>query len=161
MNRSQWFIAGSTAFFVIGGILFFHLTKPFRKDQTVKAVNTEKERGFRSEVIVLDSLYKNYISVLATNDQSAIAGADVILNKQFGNIKKQYAGTSPPAKLAAKLIRNYEVRVLLNQKLLDRRNLQSEEVGRLKKMIAELEAANQDLKTQNQMVQQALLTLPQ
>lgn len=161
MNRSQWFIVSSTAFFIVGGILFFYLTKPLRKDQTIKAVNTEKESGFRSEVVVLDSLYKNYVSVLVTNDQSAIAGADALLNKQFGIIKKQYAGSSPPAKLAAKLIRNYEVRLLLNQKILDRRNLQAEEVNRLKKMIATLETANQDLKTQNQMVQQALLTLPQ
>lgn len=158
MSRSQWFIVTTTALFVVGGFLFYHLTKPLRTDETVKAVNADKESGFRAEVVVLDSLYKNYIRVLAANDQSAIAGADALLNNQFSVIKKQYAGSSSPAILAAKLIRNYEVRVFLNQKLLDRRNLQSGEVARLTKLLTELEVANQDLKTQNQMVQQALLS---
>lgn len=159
MTRSQSFIVTTVALFVLGGTLFFYLTSPLRKDETVKSVNVEKETGFRAEVVVLDSLYKQYVKVLKANDQSAIAGADALLNKQFSVIKKQYAGSSPPAMLAAKLIRNYEVRVLLNQKLLGRRNLQADEVNRLTQRIKELETINQDLKTQNQMVQQALLTL--
>lgn len=160
MNRSQLFIATTAVLFVLGGTLFYHLTKPLRKDDSVKSVNVEKESGFRAEVVVLDSLYNQYVSVLQAKDQSAIAGADALLNKQFSIIKKQYAGSSPPAMLAAKLIRNYEVRVMLNQKLLGRRNLQADEVARLVQRIKELEIVNQDLKTQNQMVQQALLTLP-
>lgn len=160
MNRSQLFIATTAVLLVLGGTLFYHLTKPLRKDDSVKSVNVEKESGFRAEVVVLDSLYNQYVSVLQAKDQSAIAGADALLNKQFSIIKKQYAGSSPPAMLAAKLIRNYEVRVMLNQKLLGRRNLQADEVARLVQRIKELEIVNQDLKTQNQMVQQALLTLP-
>ena len=149
----------SLVLLVAGGILFYFLAKPLRKDETVKSVNTEKESGFRSEVVVLDSLYKNYTAALNASDQSAIAGANALLNKQFAVLKKHYAGSSPPAVLAAKLIRNYEVRVLLNQKLQERKNLQSDEVVRLRKRMQELEVVNQDLKTRNQMVQQALLSL--
>ena len=161
MNRSQAFIVTSTLFFIAGGTLFFYLSKPLRTHDAVKSVNVEKETGFRGDVVVLDSLYKQYVAVLKANDQSAIAGADALLTKQFSILKKQYAGSSPPGMLAAKLIRNYEVRVLLNQKLVGRRNLQGDEVARLSQRIKELETMNQDLKTQNQMVQQALLTLPQ
>jgi hypothetical protein len=161
MNRSQLFITVSLTLLITGGWLFFHLSKPLRKDATVKAVNANKEKGFREEVVILDSLYKDYVAVLATNDQSAIAGADALLNSQFSIIKKQYAGSSAPAILAAKLIRNYEVRVLLNQKVLDRKNMQLDEVNRLKKLVKKLDEENKDLKTQNQMVQQALLSLPQ
>ena len=159
INRSQAFIIFSLALLVAGGILFYFLTKSLRKDETVKSVNTVKESGFRGEVVVLDSLYKNYTVVLNAKDQSAIAEANALLNKQFIVLKKHYAGSSPPAVLAAKLIRNYEVRVLLNQKLLERKNLQSDEVSRLRKRMQELEVVNQDLKTRNQMVQQALLSL--
>lgn len=161
MTRSQAFIITSFALFLAIGLLFFYLTKSLRKDETIKSVNTEKESGFRAEVVVLDSLYKMYVKELALNNQSAIAGADALLDKQFTIIKKQYAGSSPPAMLAAKLIRNYEVRVLLKQRLLERKNLQSDEVNRLKKRLDELQAVNEDLKAQNQMVQQALLSLPQ
>lgn len=161
MTRSQVYIITSVALLLIIGLLFFYLTKSLRKNETVKSVNAEKESGFRAEVVVLDSLYKSYVNLLAVNNQSAIAGADALLNKQFAVIKKQYGGSSAPAMLAAKLIRNYEVRVLLNQKLLERKNSQSDEANRLKKRIGELQALNEDLKTQNQMVQQALLNLPQ
>ena len=159
MDRSQWFITASLAFLIITGLSFYYLTKPFRKDETIKSVNTEKESGFRAEVVILDSLYKAYTKALAIGNQTSIASADAVLNKQFSIMKSQYAGSSPPAILAAKLIRNYEVRVLLNQKLLERKNLQSDEVNRVKKRIAELQTLNEDLKTQNQMVQQALLSL--
>ena len=159
MNRSQSFITGSLIFLLLGGLTFFYLTKSARRNETVKSVNADKESSFRAEVVVLDCLYKNYVTKLHANDQSATAGADALLNKQFLVLKQHYAGSSPPAVLAAKLIRNYEVRVLLNQKLMERRNLQSDEVSRLKNSVKTLEAHNQDLKTQNQMVQQALLSL--
>ena len=161
MNRSQQFIILSLILLFAGGWSVFNLTKYLRKNETVKAVNADKEKGFRDEVVILDSLYKDYVAVLASSDQSAIAGADVLLNKQFFVIKKQYAGTSPPAILAAKLIRNYEVRLLLNQRILERKNLQSGEIGRLTNLIKRMEDENEELKTQNQMVQQALLSLPQ
>ena len=161
MSRSQQFIILSLTLFFTGGWAAFNWTKYLRKNEAVKAVNAEKEKGFREEVVILDSLYHDYVDVLRSNDQSAIAGADALLNKQFLIIKKQYAGSSPPAILAAKLIRNYEVRLLLTHRMLDRKNVQSAEVSRLTKLVKVLEDENKELKTQNQMVQQALLSLPQ
>ena len=161
MNRSQQFIILSLILLFTGGWCVFNWTKYLHKNDTVKAVNAEKEKGFREEVVILDSLYHDYVEVLGSSDQSAIAGADALLQKQCVIIKKQYAGSSPPAVLAAKLIRNYEVRLLLTHRMLDRKNLQSGEVSRLTKLVKGLEDENKELKTQNQMVQQALLSLPQ
>ncbi|MPR36077.1 hypothetical protein [Salmonirosea aquatica] len=162
MNRSQGFIVVTSVLLAGGGLLFYALSKPLRYDAGVKAISMEKESEFRAEVKVLDSLYRNYVSAtLAADNQSAIALASAQLDKQLSGIKARYGGTgSPPAVLAAKLVRNYEFRLLLHQKLLGRRHLQADEVNRLSGRVRELEAQNAELKTQNQMVEQALLNLP-
>lgn len=162
MNRSQGFIGVTSVLLVGGGLLFYFLSKPMRRDDGVKAISMEKESEFRAEAGVLDSLYREYVRAITTADnQSAIAEASARLDKQLSGIRSRYTGTgSPPAVLAAKLVRNYEFRLLLHQKLLGRKNLQADEVSRLTGRIKELEAQNTDLKTQNQMVEQALLSLP-
>lgn len=161
MNRSQLFLVVSLVLLLGGGILFYYLSKPLRRDNSVKAISLEKEQAFRDEVVVLDSLYKEYANAVTTNNQSALANASARLDQKISGIRKRYAGTtSPPALLASKLVRNYEFRILLTQKLLERRQLQSGEVNRLTLRIKELEAANLDLKTKNQMVEQAILNLP-
>ena len=162
MNRSQGFIGVTSVLLVGGGMLFYFLSKPLRYEAGVKAISMEKESEFRAEAGILDSLYRNYVAATTTaGNQSAIAEASARLDKQLSGIKSRYAGTgSPPAVLAAKLVRNYEFRRLLHQKLLGRKNLQADEVNRLSSRIKELEAQNTELKTQNQMVEQALLNLP-
>lgn len=162
MNKSQWFITITVVLLAGGGMLFYFLSKPLQHDNGVKAISIEKENEFRAEAGILDSLYREYVAAaLAANNQSAIAEASARLDKRLSGVKSRYAGTgSPPAILAAKLVRNYEFRMLLNKKLIDRRNLQADEVNRLSGRIKEIEALNIDLKTQNQMVEQALLNLP-
>jgi len=75
-------------------------------------------------------------------------------------MKKEYAGQTSPALLASKLIRNYQVRVLLNKHLLSKRNEQANELKRINVLISKLEEQNQELKSQNQMINQVLLGLP-
>jgi len=158
MTRSQYFIIPSLILLIIGGVIFFYATKALRNDQTVKSVNVDKESGFRAEVIILDSLYKDYVKALNTNDEGAQARAESLLNNEFLVIKKQYLGNSSPALLAAKLIRNYEVRVLLTRKLVARKENQSGEISRLKNVIKELEEENQDLKSKNTTIEQLVLS---
>lgn len=162
MNKSQWFFSVTSVLLVGGGLLFYFLSKPLQRDSGVKAISMEKESEFRAEAGVLDSLYREYVAAITTaENQSAIAEASARLDKRLSGIRSRYAGTgSPPAVLAAKLVRNYEFRLLLHQKLLGRRDLQADEVSRLSGRIKEIEALNADLKTQNQMVEQALLNLP-
>ena len=158
MTRSQYFIIPSLILLIIGGVIFFYATKTLRKDQTVKSVNVDKEIGFRAEVVILDSLYREYVKVLNTTDEGAQARAESLLNNEFLVIKKQYSGNSSPALLAAKLIRNYEVRVLLTRKLVARKENQSGEISRLKNVIKELEEENQDLKSKNTTIEQLVLS---
>ena len=75
-------------------------------------------------------------------------------------MKKGYAGQTSPALLASKLIRNYQVRVLLNKHLLSKRNEQAGEVKRVSTLVSKLEEQNAELKSQNQMIKQVLLGLP-
>ena len=161
MTRSQFFIFPTIILLVLGGMSFFYLTKPLRKDQSVKSVNTDKETGFRAEVVILDSLYKNYIAAQNTNDFSLAAKSEALLDNEFLIIKKQYSGQSSPALLAKKLIRNYEVRVLLNKRLVAKRASQSGEISRISNMIKELEEQNQDLKNKNMTIEQMVLTYSQ
>ncbi len=161
MDRSRVFLVVSLVVLLGGGVTFYYLSKPLRKESPAKAINMEKEQEFRNEALVLDSLYNAYAVLVVTNNQSAVASASARLDQQLAGIKKRYAGpSSPPAVLAAKLVRNYEFRILLSQKLMERHLQQAGEVNRLTQRIKELEATNLELKTKNQMVEQALLNLP-
>ncbi|MCF0060659.1 hypothetical protein MUK70_15565 [Dyadobacter chenwenxiniae] len=160
MNRSHWYILINTMLFLFGSISFYYATPKFRKSNQTKLISQEKESEFRKEVIVLDSLYKQHVNALISNDQIAIASTDAILEKQFTWMKKEYAGQTSPALLASKLIRNYQVRVLLNKHLISKRNEQAGEVKRVSALVAKLEEQNTELKSQNQMIKQVLLGLP-
>lgn len=160
MNRSQWYILINLTLLLFGSIAFYYATPKFRKSNQTKLISQDKETEFRKEVVVLDSLYKQHVAALASNDQIAIASSDAVLERQFASMKKEYAGQTSPALLASKLIRNYQVRVLLNKHLLSKRNEQADEVKRINVLIAKLEEQNQELKSQNQMINQVLLGLP-
>ncbi|WP_026629658.1 hypothetical protein [Dyadobacter alkalitolerans] len=160
MNRSQRYILINVSLLLLGSIAFYYATPKFRKGNQTKLISQDKETEFRKEVVVLDSLYKQHIAALASNDQIAIASSDAVLERQFASMKKEYAGQTSPALLASKLIRNYQVRVLLNKHLLNKRNEQAGEVKRVSTLVSKLEEQNAELKSQNQMIKQVLLGLP-
>ncbi|KAA0989267.1 hypothetical protein [Dyadobacter aurulentus] len=160
MNRSQWYILTNLALLLFGTIAFYYTTPKFRKSNHTKLISQEKERNFRKEVIILDSLYKKHVAALSSSDQIAIASSDAVLETQFALIKKEYSGQTPPALLASKLIRNYQVRVLLNKHILSRRIDQADEIKRVNSLVSKLEEQNAELKSQNQMIRQVLLSLP-
>lgn len=160
MNRSQGYIWINLILLVGGSILFFLATPRFRKNEQAKLISQEKESDFRKEVVVLDSLYKQHIASLSSNDPIAIASTDAVLERQLASMRKAYTGNTSPAILASKLIRNYQVRVLLNKHLAKRRTAQSGEINRMNALIAKLQEQNTELKTQNQMIKQVLLGLP-
>ena len=160
MSRSQWYILINLTLLLFGSVAFYYATPKFRKSNQTKLISHEKESEFRKEVIVLDSLYKQHVAALASNDQIAIASSDAVLERQFALMKKEYAGQTSPALLASKLIRNYQVRVLLNKHLLSKRNEQAGEIRRVSALVSKLEEQNAELKSQNQMIKQVLLGLP-
>ena len=160
MNRSQWYILINLTLLLFGSIAFYYATPKFRKSNQTKLISQDKETEFRKEVVVLDSLYKQHVAALASNDQIAIASSDAVLERQIASMKKEYAGQTSPALLASKLIRNYQVRVLLNKHLLSQHNEQANELKRINVLISKLEEQNQELKSQNQMINQVLLGLP-
>ena len=160
MNRSKGYILFNLILLIGGSILFFYATPRFRKNQQAKLISQEKEGEFRKEVLVLDSLYKQHIASLSSNDPIAMASTDAVLEQQIASMRKAYTGNTSPAILASKLIRNYQVRVLLNKHLVKKRNAQSGEVNRMNALITKLQEQNTDLKTQNQMIKQVLLGLP-
>lgn len=160
MNRSQCYILINLALLLFGSIAFYYATPKFRKSNQTKLISQDKESKFRKEVVVLDSLYKQHVAALASNDQIAIASSNAVLERQFALMKKEYAGQTSPALLASKLIRNYQVRVLLNKNLLSKRYEQADEVKRISALVSKLEEQNAELKSQNQMIKQVLLGLP-
>jgi hypothetical protein len=160
MKRSQSYILINLVLLVAGSFLFFYATPRFRKSEQVKLISQEKESEFRKEVVVLDSLYKQHIATLSSNDPTAIASTDALLERQLASMRKEYTGNTSPALLASKLIRNYQVRVLLNKHLMNKRNAQSGEINRVNTLIAKLQEQNTELKSQNQMIKQVLLGLP-
>jgi len=160
MKRSQGFLWVNFLLIVVSAFSFFYATKSMRNTKNGKALNFEKEAAFRKDAALLDSLYKGYVLTLANSDQSKIAEDEAALTDQISRLKRNYTGSSAPAMLASKFIRNYQFRILLKQKLLARNNKKIEDAGRIKSMIKELTIRNQELKTQNQMVEQAILNLP-
>ena len=160
MNRSRSYILINIALLIFGGVAFFYTTPKFRKSNQAKLISQEKESEFRKEVFLLDSLYKQHVHALESNDQIAIANTQAVLERQFTLMKKDYAGQTSPAVLASKLIRNYQVRLLLNKHLVSKKHEQAGEVKRIAALIAKLEEQNVELKSQNQMIKQVLLGLP-
>lgn len=140
-------------------VIGFWLFSPKPEKQQLKSVNTEKESRFREEVMVLDSLFRGYTNALTKGTPTSKAEAAALYDRQLMLIKQQYTGRSAPAILASKLIRNYEVRLLLHQKKLEKLSLSANEAELLTKRLNELKLINNDLQNQKQMLQQALLTV--
>lgn len=160
MNKSKKFIILNLFLVLAAGLVFYFYTKPLRTHKTNRSINLQKESGFRQQAKLLDSLYKKYAVSLSDNNESAIAENEASVNRQITLLKQNYTGNSAPALLATKLIRNYQFRIILKQRLRDRNSRQIQEINRIKTVIAELTKRNQDFKTKNQMVEQTILGLP-
>lgn len=131
------------------------------KQDNPKTVNLEKESFFRKDVDTADSLYRLVEALAGEQSQtSRLPEAEAEFSRQLAYLKKQYGGSTAPAVLASKLIRNYEARLFLLKQRGQKQHVSREEQARLQTLVSQLEAENQDLKTQNQMIQQALLNLP-
>ena len=145
---------------LVAGLLFYFNAKPLQGRSATRSINLQKESGFRNQAILLDSLYTKYAASLTENNESATAENEAALNKQIALLKQNYSGISAPALLASKLIRNYQFRIILKQRLRDKNNKQILEINRIKTVVVELARRNQDFKTKNQMIEQTILSLP-
>lgn len=160
MNRSQIFILINLFLLITGGTTFYLATGKFRVNDQVKLVNIDKESKFRQEVTVLDSLYRQYVYAMKAGDPMLLASSNAQYQRQIALIQEEYTGTAAPAVLSSKLIRNYQVRVILNEHSQKRKEILAGEVNKLKSVIAKLEEQRVELKSKNDMIKQALLALP-
>lgn len=161
MQKSRVFIGTTVILIALLAVSFYLLGRSAKEETTDATINRRKAQKFCREAIRLDSLYKTYAAVSVSLDPVLLAGTKANLKRQLAGMKAEFARTgTPPAQLASKLIRNYEFRLLLVEEIRRKQQLQGEEVNRLTQRIREQETVNQELKTKNQMVEQALLNLP-
>ncbi len=160
MHKSTSFLLLTTFLTLLLGLLGWYVRQSTPLPGGGKAVNLQKAGEFQQESALLDSLYTGYTTTLSTGNIPEATSWEAAFKRRAAHMTEQFSGSSAPARLAVKLIRNYQVRMVLQKQIQTRTLGNQTENRRLQQALATLEAENQDLKTQHQMVQQALLNLP-
>lgn len=159
MDRSKWFlIVNMVVVGMIALLSFYFRAAP--NSQHIDSGNLLSQKNFLKDAFILDSLFNNYKIVAVGNEEAALVEPELRLkdhlNKMMNNCDKQPLVNE----IACKLIHNYSLRIQLIGLSAHMKNQSSNQIHLLKKQITELEKSNEQIRLQNQMVQQAILNLP-
>ncbi len=159
MNRSKWFLMANTLGFVAVLILFYY-SRTAQAVQQASSVSAVSQKDFVKESALLDSLFKNYKIASAGNDKAALVESKLRLKNHLSKMSENCDQKSLSHNISCKLINNYGLRIQLIVAVGQARNESSNKTHILKTHIAELEKSNEQIRIQNQMVEQAILNLP-
>ncbi len=159
MNRRTYFI-GMSLFSVLAiGLLFFLLGTKTQSPQNNTIISATEEMKFVSDVNELDSLYAKLQKAAYSKDVSSITEVNVRWEKQRNDFLEQYKTNAVLSKLSNRIIDNYRQRVKLLKDTYRIKSAALSDAQQLRALIKVEETKKEELKVENQMIKQALLTL--
>lgn len=159
MNKSSVFIGLSLFSVICIALLFFVLGKPSGSSSKNLIISHADELGFIAKVKELDTLYTLLQEAAYSKDISKTAEVNIRWEKQRDEFLATYRSDSVLSKLSNQVLNNYRQRVKVLKDTYRTKSASLSEAEQLKSAIKTEEAKKEELKTENQMIKQALLTL--
>lgn len=159
MNKPGLFIGISILSVICIAMLFFVLGKQSDSSSRNLTISHADELQFTADVKELDTLYTKLQKAAYLKDVSTTAQVNVRWEKQREAFLARYKSNPVLAKLAEQVHNNYRQRVKVLKETYRIKSVTFSKTEQLKEAIKYEEAQKEELKAENQMIKQALLTL--
>lgn len=159
MNNKTTFITISALLLLAIAAIFFWIGPKKQPAQSEVVISSTDEAQFVADVTQLDSLYAKLQKAVYEKDVSTTAEINIKWEKKRNAFLTQYANHEVLSKLANKVINNYRQRVRVIKETYRTKTQSLSEIEQWKEAVKIEEAKKEELKTENQMIKQALLTL--
>lgn len=159
MNKSGLFIGISILLVMCIGLLFFVLGKKSDASSYLLTISPSEELQFLANVNALDTLYTKLQKAAYSQDISKTAEVNVRWEKQRDEFLASCKSNAILSKLSNQVLNNYRQRVKVLKDIYRTKSASLSEAEQLKSAIQTEEAKKEELKIENQMIKQALLTL--
>lgn len=159
MSKSGVFIGISLFSVICIALLFFFLGKQSNSSPNNPTVSPSDELQFTADVKELDTLYTKLQKAAYRKDVSTTAQVNVRWEKQRDAFLARYASNAVLAKMAEQVHNNYRQRVKVLKETYRIKSVAFSKAEQLKEAIKSEEAQKEELKAENQIIKQALLTL--
>lgn len=159
MNKPSVFIGTGILSMICIALLFFLLGKQSGFSSNNLTVSPSDESRFITDVNELDTLYTQLQKAAYLKDVNTTAQVNIRWEKQRDAFLTRYASNAVLAKLANQVHNNYRQRVKVLKETYRIKSVVFSKTEQLKEAIKFEEAQKEELKAENQMIKQALLTL--
>ncbi|AEI51525.1 hypothetical protein [Runella slithyformis] len=159
MNKPSVFIGLSLLSVICIALLFVLVGKPYNSSSDNPTLSSSDESRFIADVKELDTLYLKLQKAAYLKDVKATAQVNIRWEKQKDAFLTRYTSNPVLAKLAAQVHNNYRQRVKVLKETYRMKAVTFSKAEQLKEAITSEEAQKEELKAENQMIKQALLTL--